>query len=479
MRKTPKEWQNAITLLRRSKLPQILEKDEDMFPRLKLGYDYLPDDSIRKCFLLCTLWPEEFSINNSELIECWMGHGLIDVGVFNDINEAYESGHAIIGKLKSACLLEPGFDEDTEVKMHDIIGDMARWIASDGDENNQKLIVQSGATFCRSSADLNVWATTKQVTLTRSEIREFPGAPLKCPNLALPTALYVMMWRLRVKKLLDLRQPHQLLLSNFLSTHMSSSLQQLEIAYCVTLEELIMEKGSETAGHGGDIFPTLSILRAYGCDKPKNVTWALKLEYLEEPDVYDCKEMKRLIDDADEADAGTNLAFSGLKAIHLLGLPNLTAICRSQSTFPSLELLVVSGCPALGSLPFNSETPKNKLRTEAMNPMELESIHWAATATKRKKLSVAPTPKYGRSEAVLAQPVVGGSSGPSGAWRKESSMPARMVMPLQSIASGELSPSLLYLHHTIRVLLEFWCECLLIRPTYRPDIFPDGSFIEC
>ncbi|XP_073103946.1 disease resistance protein RFL1-like [Elaeis guineensis] len=183
MRKTPKEWQNAITLLRRSKLPEILEKDEDMFPRLKLSYYYLPDDSIRKCFLLCALWPKDFCINKRELIECWMGHGLIDVGVFDDINDAYDSGHTIIGTLKSACLLEPGINEDDQVKMHDIIGDMARWIAADGDENNQKLIVQSGAIFCRSPADLNVWAMVEQVSIIRSEIREFPGAPPVCPNL--------------------------------------------------------------------------------------------------------------------------------------------------------------------------------------------------------------------------------------------------------------------------------------------------------
>ncbi|XP_073104230.1 probable disease resistance protein At1g61300 [Elaeis guineensis] len=502
-RKSPKEWQYAIALLRRSKLPEILEKDVDIFPGLKLSYDYLPDDAIRKCFLLCALWPEDFSISKIDLIECWMGHGLIDVGVFNDINEAYDSGHAIIGQLKSACLLEPVDDEDDQVKMHAIIGDMARWIASDGDENNQKLIVQSDATFCRSPADLNVWATAKQVSLIGSEIREFPGAPPECPKLvtlmlqqnselpseiseaknlqylnlsftditSLPESLTyltklkflllrdlwnlkeipqgvisnllmlevldlndtryedwvefetrtrglkalgiavetveaierlsqlhnVMMWRLRIRKLLDLRQPHQLLLSNFLGSHnMSSSLQRLGIEYCETVEELIMEKGGETAGHGGDIvnrnwchpkleilqlvglkelkniswrgvqpstyFPTLTILRVCGCDKLKNVTWVLKLEYLEELELDGCKEMERLIDDADEADAATDLAFLSLKRIYLVRLPNLTAICRSQSTFPSLKLLYVSNCPALRSLPFNSETPKNKLR---------------------------------------------------------------------------------------------------------------------
>ncbi|KAG1342052.1 putative Disease resistance protein RPS5 [Cocos nucifera] len=246
-RKTPKEWQDAIALLWRSKLPEILEKDEGMFPRLKLSYDYLPDDDIRKCFLPCALWLEDFDAG-------W--HGLIDVGGFN---EAYDRGHAIIGKLKSACLLEPGEDEDHVVKMHDIIGDMARWIASDGDKNNQKLIVQSGATFCRSPAggtlmlqkncklpsEISRAKYLRYLNLSSTRITRLPeslGYLTKLKFLLLRVEAiqrrtqphHVMMWRLRICGLLDLRQPdHQLLLSNFLSSHnMSSSLQQLEIASC-------------------------------------------------------------------------------------------------------------------------------------------------------------------------------------------------------------------------------------------------------
>nr|XP_029120670.1 disease resistance protein RPS2-like [Elaeis guineensis] len=207
----------------------------------------------------------------------------------------------------------------------------------------------------------------------------------------------VMMWCLGIRNLPDLPQPHQLLLSNFLSSdNMSSSLQQLRIEYCETLEELIMEKGSETAGHGGDIvrrnwclpkleilklmelkelkniswsglhpsayFPTLSFLGVSYCNKLKNVTWVLKLEYLEHLELHACRQMERVIDDADEADAATDLAFPNLKRIRLSELPNLTVICRSESTFPSLELLDVRNCPALRGLPFNSETPTNKLR---------------------------------------------------------------------------------------------------------------------
>ncbi|KAG1342051.1 Disease resistance protein RPS5 [Cocos nucifera] len=553
-RKTSKEWQNAITLLRGSRLPDIVDKDEDMFPRLKLSYDYLPDDVIRKCFLLCSLWPEDCSISKSDLIECWMGHGLIDVSVFSDINDAYDGGHTIIGTLKSACLLEPGDNEDNEVKMHDIIRDMARWIASDEDQKNQKLIVQSGTTFWSSPADLKLWALAEQVSLIQSEIGGFPNAPPDCPNLVtlmlqqnlslklIPSNFFVsfpaltyldlsytpifelppeisrvknlrylnlshtditflpeglrylsklkflllrelehlteippgvisnlpmlevldlshtryegwvefealtqglkalgitaetiqaierlsqlhrlMMWSLRIRRLADLCQPHHLLLPEFLNKHnMSSSLQQLSIEYCETLEKLIMEKGVETAEHSrynaftqrkkgrhsanwkwclrklevlelkklhelkeiiwsgldpSAYFPILSFLRVSYCNKLKNVTWVLKLEYLEELVLHACGQMERVIDDADDADAATDLAFRSLKRICLSELPNLTVICCSQSTFPSLEILRVINCPALRSLPFSSETPKNKLRIWG-DPDWWHSLEW-------------------------------------------------------------------------------------------------------
>ncbi|KAK8937462.1 hypothetical protein KSP39_PZI011986 [Platanthera zijinensis] len=44
-----------------------------------------------------------------------MGHELVDEGIFNNINEAYDNGHALIGSLQAAYLLERGNDEDKEL----------------------------------------------------------------------------------------------------------------------------------------------------------------------------------------------------------------------------------------------------------------------------------------------------------------------------------------------------------------------------
>ncbi|EHA8590087.1 hypothetical protein COCNU_scaffold014924G000020 [Cocos nucifera] len=69
-----------------------------------------------------------------------------------------------------------------------------------------------------------------------------------------------------------------------------------------------------------------------------------------------------------------------------------------------------------------------------MNLVDLEAIHRMA---KKRKASMAPTPKRGRPEAILAQQVVGASSRAMQVPRKESSVPAKVMMPLRSVAPME------------------------------------------
>lgn len=67
-----------------------------------------------------------------------MGLGLID--------ESYENlfwGFEHIRILEGVCLLEPGDDEET-VRMHDVIRDLAPWIATDCGRRKNKWFVQAG-----------------------------------------------------------------------------------------------------------------------------------------------------------------------------------------------------------------------------------------------------------------------------------------------------------------------------------------------
>ncbi|KAH7674482.1 P-loop containing nucleoside triphosphate hydrolase protein [Dioscorea alata] len=141
-KKTAQEWEYVASMMRKSKYPGIpgMRKESEFFPILKFSYDNLESDILRQCFLYCSLWGEDVEIATDDLIECWMGHGLLDD--FDDLGEAYNKGGIFIGNLKEACLLESVSTFRHHVKLHDVIRDLALWITSDCGRNKQGWFVQ-------------------------------------------------------------------------------------------------------------------------------------------------------------------------------------------------------------------------------------------------------------------------------------------------------------------------------------------------
>ncbi|XP_039140438.1 disease resistance protein RPS2-like [Dioscorea cayenensis subsp. rotundata] len=157
-KKSPQDWEGVATMM--GKFPGM--KEPSLFPFLKISYDSLEGDSLRQCFLYCSLWGEDEQIPTDELIECWMGHGLL--GDFDELNEAYIKGETIIGLLKEACLLESGVlkqpvlkssDLTSNVKLHGMVRDLALWIASDCHENKRGWLVKRQRNLKRLPKDLS------------------------------------------------------------------------------------------------------------------------------------------------------------------------------------------------------------------------------------------------------------------------------------------------------------------------------------
>ncbi|KAK4576317.1 hypothetical protein RGQ29_027041 [Quercus rubra] len=175
-RKTKVElWKNALTELKRSVPTEDIEKK--VFERLKWSYDSLEGNNIKSCFLYCSLFPEDFSIEISELVNYWKAEGLIDEG--QNYEDSVNRGIALIENLKDSCLLEDGGREGT-VKMHDVVRDVAIWIASSF-EDNCKSLVRSGMDLSEISVgEFSNSDSLKRVSFMNNKITRLPDSMIQC-----------------------------------------------------------------------------------------------------------------------------------------------------------------------------------------------------------------------------------------------------------------------------------------------------------
>ncbi|KAH9754885.1 hypothetical protein KPL71_015583 [Citrus sinensis] len=65
--------------------------------------------------------------------------------------------------------------------------------------------------------------------------------------------------------------------------------------------------------------------------------------------VFECSAMTQVVTSDEDGGAKDEIVFSKLKTLSLLDLDSLTSFCSSNHTFtfPSLQYLVVTGCPNL------------------------------------------------------------------------------------------------------------------------------------
>ncbi|KAJ6974140.1 disease resistance protein [Populus alba x Populus x berolinensis] len=182
-RKTLSEWHHSIEALSRA--------------TARFGYDSLRSDKVRSCFLYCALFPEGFNINKSDLIDYWIGEGFL--GAYSDAYEARTEGQNIIDILTQACLLE---DEGRDVKMHQVIRDMALWI--DSRKENPVYLVEAG-TQLADAPEVGKWEVVRRVSLMVNNIQNLSRAP-RCNDLMISDTFFQFMLSLKVLDLSENRE---------------------------------------------------------------------------------------------------------------------------------------------------------------------------------------------------------------------------------------------------------------------------------
>ncbi|XP_022637356.1 probable disease resistance protein At1g12280 [Vigna radiata var. radiata] len=200
-------WHSALNKLRSSKPINISRGLQDPYMCLKLSFDNLDTEEAKSLFLLCSVFPEDYEISVECLIRCAIGLGV--TGEVHSYEEARTEVIAAKIKLVSSCLMLEVNDEC--VKMHDLVRDVAHWIA----KNENKMIK------CE---------VEKDVSLEEGPIRylwcvKFPDS-MDCSNLEflsiqtnleVSDGIFERMGKLRVLIITNKSIPTQLLTMSFKS----------------------------------------------------------------------------------------------------------------------------------------------------------------------------------------------------------------------------------------------------------------------
>ncbi|KAK7362943.1 hypothetical protein VNO77_05068 [Canavalia gladiata] len=177
-------WKQAERSLRN--YPEIaLVMEKDVFPILKFSYDRLPNETYKKCFLYCSLYPEDYKINVDDVIYTWIGEGFLGENkTKKSIHDMYLEGKSIIEKLKRACLLEDVVEDrwysSLCIKMHDVIREMALWLGRDEDGSKDKVVLEEEALALTSEMNSERCNVVERISILNVRGRwQMPA----CPNL--------------------------------------------------------------------------------------------------------------------------------------------------------------------------------------------------------------------------------------------------------------------------------------------------------
>jgi Leucine-rich repeat (LRR) protein len=120
------EWKVALDRLRSSKPVNIEKGLQNPYKCLQLSYDNLDTEEAKSLFLLCSVFPEDCEIPVEFLTRSAIGLGI--VGEVHSYEGARDEVSVAKNKLISSCLLLD-VDEGKCVKMHDLVRNVAHWIA--------------------------------------------------------------------------------------------------------------------------------------------------------------------------------------------------------------------------------------------------------------------------------------------------------------------------------------------------------------
>ncbi|XP_040943748.1 probable disease resistance protein At1g12290 [Gossypium hirsutum] len=399
-KKTRREWEYATEVLRQSAASVLPGVGKEMYPKLKFSYDSLTSERVKYCFLYCSLYPEDYLIEKDELVDCWIGEGLLDE--HTNLSNARNQGHFIIGSLIDACLLEK--EDNHFVKMHDVIRDTALWIA--GESENGRFFVKSGAQL-KEQPKAKKWEENENLEELPVGIASGFTRNLTCHSQNKKVAGRIegpeKLKYLNLECTVDLEMIPQQLISSI-----SKSASELEKAsrfnkfFSCAIEHVGLLDFRDSRSLNIMALAKLQHLSLTGCNHLRDVSWVTFAPHLEELWIYGCNGLEEIISEeklGEVAELKGNLnLFSKLDYLLLDGLPKLKTIYHHALPFPQLKKVHITGCPMLKKLPLNSNSAKGQRLIIEGQERWWKGVEWEDEFT---RIAFLPTFKPLISEEML------------------------------------------------------------------------------
>ncbi|XP_031371968.1 disease resistance protein RPS5-like [Punica granatum] len=194
-RKHPDEWRCAVEDLK-NRPSSFAGMEKRVLAVLEFSYDALPNETQKKCFLYCSVFPEDYKLEVDRLIDLWIGEGFLDE--CDCIYEARRYGLHMISNLTRVCLLEEYNSSDNpslrSAKLHDVVRDMALWVATEhGQKKNRRICQEKQRSF--ELKEMKKWNDAEKiyVSLVDPNIENLPATLTTCPNLSTLILTYTML----------------------------------------------------------------------------------------------------------------------------------------------------------------------------------------------------------------------------------------------------------------------------------------------
>lgn len=265
-KRSERDWQALLE----SETWSSINVDTGILPALLLSYYNLPPQ-LKPCFAYCSIYPKDWRIEKDTMVKHWMAQGFIRQ---EGRREMEEIGGDYFDELLGRSLLQEAevdeFGEIISCKMHDLVQDLAKYVANDEctSFNNEELNLS--VEKCRHSS-FTIRASEKYITDLLKENKLRTLLILKALN-----------FRYGLENLFDhLRYLRVLDLSDCSIRILPSSIAKLKHLRCLDVSGAVIEELPESLS----TLCYLQTLRLISCklikNLPKDMRKMTRLRHLE------------------------------------------------------------------------------------------------------------------------------------------------------------------------------------------------------